>query len=139
MHHGHELGHSACLGPCCMSKSKLRVHVHAACLSLYCESMSMLHDLIHEAYPCSYYKCMSLLHDNDHDACPCSYCKPCLYCVYVSMLYVCVHAACPVYSVHKFVVSPRNLLAEHRLCRQRLARGYGDEEKQGLTERQRWA
>ncbi len=65
-----KMGHSACPGPCCVSRSILRAHTHVECLCLYARSCLLL-DHIHDACPCSYYKSLSMLHDHVPGACSC--------------------------------------------------------------------
>ncbi len=101
--HGRELGHAACICPCCISIAMLHFRAQAACpcLSPYyfhvhaaspypcCRAMSMLHVHVHAACPCPCCMSMSVLYVHVHAACPC----PC--CMTMSMLHVYVHAACP--------------------------------------------
>ncbi len=101
-------------GPCCMFKSKLRVHVHAACPYLYCNSMSVSKLHVHAEWPCpwcismSILQSMSMLHVHVYAASQCPCCMSismlhvdfyalclCPRCMSLSVLYVYIHAACP--------------------------------------------
>ncbi len=52
--------HVHCPGPCCITKSVLRVHVRAACPCPYCVSMSILHVHVHVACSCQCFMSMSM-------------------------------------------------------------------------------